>query len=96
MSLLAHVKKEKAAQAEDLEDAQELNQHLALHGDKQMTEIDALTARNAELERRLEEAEQRARQETQARIAAQGKVEAAQLREAALARRRSLIFIPCS
>ena len=45
------VKKEKAALAEDLEDAQELAGHLVQSENNKMTEIDALKARIAELER---------------------------------------------
>ena len=41
-----------------MEDAHELNLHLALHGYSKMSKIDTLAARNAELERRLAEAEQ--------------------------------------
>jgi small ubiquitin-related modifier len=53
-----------------LEDAQELNQHLVLHGDSKMSEIDTLGARIAELERQVEEEGNRTQVAEQARVVA--------------------------
>ena len=71
LARLVKGKTENVEQAEELENAQELNQHLVLHGDSKMSEIDTLAARNAELEQRVADLDRRVQHEEQARIEAQ-------------------------